>query len=187
MNSGETRNTLLDTGIETCKPAIDAGIENRNSMSSLDTSIETVGRASKLETRQITSLRKPIRSFLDLEVYQNTYRASILVMTKIVFKLPKEERYDLGDQMSRACKAVPRLIAEGHSKKHQNKGFQKYLDDALAESNEMIVCLSHTRDLYNKFIEPNLVENLIDLYDKNSRQLYKLRKSWQDFKANETR
>jgi len=125
--------------------------------------------------------RKPIRSFTDLDVYRNSYAASIEVINKIVVKLPKEEQYDLANQMRRSAKAVPRLIAEGYSKRHQNKGFQKYLDDAMAESNEMIVSLCHTRDLYSKFIDPVLCEKLIDLYDKSSRQLYNLSTRWKDF------
>jgi four helix bundle protein len=125
--------------------------------------------------------KNPIRSFTDLEVYQNSYTASIEVITKVVPKLPREEQHDLADQLRRSAKAVPRLIAEGYSKRHQNKGFQKYLDDAMAESNEMIVCLSHVRDLYSKHIDPKLCEKLIDLYDKSSRQLYNLAKRWKDF------
>lgn len=125
--------------------------------------------------------RSPIKSFTDLEVYQNSYTASIEVITKIVPKLPKEEQYDLADQMRRSAKAVPRLIAEGYSKKHQNKGFRKYLDDAMAESNEMIVSLSHVRDLYSRYVDPKLCEKLIDLYDKSSRQLYNLAAKWRDF------
>ncbi len=39
--------------------------------------------------------RSPIKSFADLEVYQNSYKGSIEVITKIVPKLPKEEQYDL--------------------------------------------------------------------------------------------
>jgi four helix bundle protein len=127
--------------------------------------------------------RKPIRSFRDLEVYQNSYAASIEVNTKIAPKLPKQEQYDLADQLRRASKAIPRLIAEGYSKKHQKKGFQKYLDDALTESNEMIVSLSHVRDLYSSHVNQELSDRLIDIYDKSSRQIYNLAKSWQDFKA----
>lgn len=126
--------------------------------------------------------RKPIRSFRDLEIYTNTYEASIQVNMKVVPKLPPEEKFDLADQLRRSSKAVPRLIAEGYSKKHQTKGFQKYLDDALAESNEMIVSLSHVRDLYSNFVDPGLVDNLIDVYDKSSRQIYKLSKAWVDFR-----
>jgi len=127
-------------------------------------------------------IKKPIRSFKDLEVYQNSYSASIEVVSKIVPKLPKFEQNDLADQLRRSAKAIPRLIAEGYSKKHQKKGFQKYLDDAMAESNEMIVSLSHARDLYPNYVDPKLCEELIDVYDKSSRQLYNLATKWKNFK-----
>ena len=103
-------------------------------------------------------------------------------MTKIIPKLPDIERNDLRIQMSRSCKAIPRLIAEGYAKKHQKKGFQKYLDDANGESNEMIVCLNHCDDLYHKYIEQKLCIELIDIYDKLSRQLYNLSIAWSKFK-----
>jgi four helix bundle protein len=127
-------------------------------------------------------MKTPIRSFMDLEVYQNTYSASVEVITKIVPKLPRTEQNDLADQLRRSAKAIPRLIAEGYSKKHQKKAFQKYLDDAMGESNEMIVSLSHARDLYSNWVDSRLCENLIDLYDKSSRQLYNLATKWRDFK-----
>ena len=98
-------------------------------------------------------VRKPIRSFHDLDVYQSTYRAMLQVFKHILPKLPKEEEYDLKSQLRRSTKAIPRLIAEGHSKRHQKKGFQKYLDDAMAESNETIVSLSQARDLYSLCID----------------------------------
>ena len=127
--------------------------------------------------------RKPIRSFRDLEVYQNTYKASLEVIGKIVPKLPKEERYDLADQLRRSSKAIPRLIVEGYSKKHQNKGFQKYLDDAIGESNETIVSLSHARDLYPNFVDPKLCDELIVMYDRSSRQMFNLAAAWRDFRS----
>ena len=73
--------------------------------------------------------KKKIKSFADLDVYQRTYSAGIEVMNKIVSKLPDSEKRDLKDQLSRSCKAIPRLIAEGCAKRHQKRGFQKYLDD----------------------------------------------------------
>ena len=91
--------------------------------------------------------KKMIRSFRDLEVYQNSYKAMLWVMTKIIPKLPTSEKFDLSDQLSRSCKAIPRLIAEGYAKRHQKLGFQKYLDDAMAESNETIVSLEQCRDI----------------------------------------
>jgi len=125
---------------------------------------------------------KRITSFRDLEVYQNTYKAMIGVMKEIVPKLPEKEKYDLTDQLSRACKAVPRLIAEGYAKKHQRAGFHKYIDDSMAECNEMIVSLSQARDIYPTYVDANLCDQLIDAYDKSGRQLYKLGVSWMNFK-----
>ena len=126
--------------------------------------------------------KKPIVSFNDLEVYRNTYETSIVVMTKIVPKLPDNEKYDLKDQLSRSCKAIPRLIAEGYAKKHQKQGFQKYLDDAMGECNEMVVSLSHCRDIYSQYVDKELCIKLIDMYDKSGRQLYNLSEAWTNFK-----
>jgi four helix bundle protein len=128
--------------------------------------------------------KKDPKNFRNLKVYQISYNASIEIMKNIIPKLPELERNDLRNQMSRSSKAIPRLIAEGYAKKHQRKGFQKYLDDANGESNEMIVCLYHCHDLYSNFIEPTLCLKLSDTYDQLSRQIYKLSHAWRKFKEN---
>jgi four helix bundle protein len=125
--------------------------------------------------------KKPIRSFKDLEIYQNSYSASITVMRLVVPYLPRIEEYDLKSQISRSCKAIPRLIAEGYAKRHQLRGFQKYLDDSMAESNEMIVNLNHCKDLYSESVDSKICNELIDIYDKTGRQIYKLSMSWKNF------
>jgi len=130
--------------------------------------------------------KKKITSFKDLEVYQNSYKSMLIVMKEIVPKLPLSEKYDLVDQLSRACKSIPRLIAEGYAKRHQKAGFQKYIDDAMSECNEMIVSLSQSKDLYSKCVNVNLCEEMIDSYDKSGRQLYKLGESWTNFKRRQT-
>lgn len=125
--------------------------------------------------------KEKIRSFRDLEVYKTAHQAAIIVLKEIVPKLPKEEKYDLGDQLQRSVKAVPRLIAEGHAKRHQCRGFQKYLDDAHGESNETQAGLEQCRDAYAEYVDVNLCEKLIDIYDKISRQLYNLSLAWNKF------
>ncbi len=143
----------------------------------------SVARFGKRQAKYIMVNENPkkiIHSFRDLEVYQESYRAMIEVYKEILSKLPPNEKYDLYDQLSRSTKAVPRLIAEGYAKKHQKSGFQKYLDDAHTEANETIVGLEQCKDLYN--IEPKLCNDLIDLYDKIARQLFKLAESWDKFK-----
>jgi four helix bundle protein len=125
--------------------------------------------------------KKPIRTFQDLEVYRVSYQAMLDVFKHILPALPPEEKYDLADQLRRSTKAIPRLIAEGHSKRHQRKGFQKYLDDAMAESNETMVSLAQVRDLYASSVEVAVCERLIDTYDKTSRQCYNLAAAWDKF------
>ncbi|MGB9719885.1 MAG: four helix bundle protein [bacterium] len=122
---------------------------------------------------------KKIASFRDLEIYQESYNAAIMVIKRIIPKLPLEEKYDLGSQLRRSVKAIPRLIAEGYSKRHQTKGFQKYLDDALAESNETIVSLSQVRDIYG--VETDFCNKLINEYEIISRQIYRLTLIWESF------
>ena len=127
------------------------------------------------------NIKKPIKSFHDLQVYQGTYRAMLTLFEQIIPKLPKEEEHDLKAQLRRSAKAIPRLIAEGHSKRHQRRGFQKYLDDALAESNETLVSLTQARDLYPNCVNIQVCNELIDIYDKSSRQIYNLSLAWTKF------
>ena len=94
----------------------------------------------------------------------------------------------MADQLRRSVKAIPRLIAEGYGKKHQRRGFEKYLTDAMAEANETVVRILHLeigisycRDVYSKQVDPKLCEKLIDIYDKTGRQLYKLAEAWRNF------
>jgi len=131
-------------------------------------------------------MEKRIASFRDLEVYQSTYRACIQAVTRIIPKIPDFEKNDLRSQLRRSAKAIPRLIAEGYAKRHQRRGFQKYLDDAMGECNETIVGLEQCKDLYGTEVDVGLCEQLIDLYDKSGRQLYNLSSAWSKFKERQT-
>ncbi len=125
--------------------------------------------------------QKSIASFRDLEVYQRSYRAMKITMDEIVRKLPNEEKYNLTDQCRQACQAIPRLIAEGYAKRHQVRGFHKYIDDAMAEANEMVVSLEQVKDLYPKYVDLIICKRLIKTYDVVARQLYCLGQSWENF------
>ncbi|MFH1854894.1 MAG: four helix bundle protein [bacterium] len=123
---------------------------------------------------------KKIASFKDLEVYQESYSLSVIVMTKLIPKIPESEKFDLKDQLSRSSKAIPRLIAEGYGKKHQKAGFQKYLDDAMAETNETIVSICHCKDIFQ--IEMKLCDEAVKRYDVLGRRIYRLAESWESFR-----
>lgn len=105
----------------------------------------------------------------------------VLVLTKIIPKLPKEEKYDLVDQMRRCCKAGPAILAEGFAKRYQIKQWKKYLNDTTGECYEMINHLSVCIDIYSNFVDVELCKATIDLYDKSCRQITKLGQSWKDY------
>lgn len=125
---------------------------------------------------------KVSRSFYDLDVYNRAFEASKAVLFSVIIKLPKEEKFDLADQMRRASKAIPALVAEGYAKKHQNKGFQKYLQDAMGEANEMIVHLSYAKEYLPA--ERGMLDNLIRTYDITGKQLYRLMENWRKLNDN---
>jgi four helix bundle protein len=125
--------------------------------------------------------KKSIKSYQDLDVYQIAYQAMLEVFKHILPNLPAEEKYDLVDQLRRSTKTIPRLIAEGYAKRHQKKGFQKYLDDTMAESNETKVSLTQAKDLYSYAVDIKVCEKLIDTYDKIGRQCYNLAVAWNKF------
>jgi len=51
----------------------------------------------------------------------------------------------------------------------------------MTESNETIVSLSQVRDLYHRYVDINVCAELINTYDKASRQLYNLSLAWTKF------
>jgi four helix bundle protein len=122
--------------------------------------------------------KKPIASYNDLEVFRDTYEAAIKLINTLLPKLPQTEKYDLVDQLRRSSKAIPRLIAEGYAKRHQKLGFQKYLDDAMAECNETSVGLKQCKDIYG--IE---CDDLINIYEIAGRRIYRLAEVWTNIKA----
>ena len=122
--------------------------------------------------------KKPIKSFYDLIVYQNLYKAMMLVLTQIISKLQKEEKFDLVDQASRACKAAPAILAEGFAKRYQLRQWKKYLNDVIGECNEMIHHLSVCKDIYSRYVDTAVCDETINLYNLSCKQLTKLGQVW---------
>ncbi|MDP2631803.1 MAG: four helix bundle protein [Candidatus Uhrbacteria bacterium] len=133
---------------------------------------------------EISNEKSVIRTFQDLDVYKNLYRAMVLVHQKVAPLLPREEKYDLVSQIMRASKAAPALVAEGFAKRYQIRQWRKYLNDAKGESNEMIHHLTVCIDLYTAKIDVDPCKSVIKLYDVSCRQMTRLGQSWQDFHNN---
>lgn len=107
-----------------------------------------------------------IKSFQDFDVYRGAYEAALDILTNVVPRLPREESRDLADQLRRAYKSIPTLIAEGYASKHHKKQFRKYLEGALAE------CIDTPR-----------INSLVDTYNRLGKQLFRLADAWEPFVA----
>ncbi len=122
-----------------------------------------------------------IQTYSDLIIYQNLYKAMKIVMLEIIVHLPKEERYDLVDQMRRGCKAPPALLAEGFAKRYQKRQWRKYLDDTMGECYEMINHLTVCIDIYPNYVNKDVCNKAINIYDISCKQITKLKQSWKDY------
>lgn len=74
-----------------------------------------------------------LRSFEDLDCWKQCRALRLFVRKEIVPSLPQRERYQLGDQISRAARSATANIAEGYGRFH-------YLDNAKFCSNARGSC-----------------------------------------------
>lgn len=119
-----------------------------------------------------------IKSYRDLEVYQESYQL-MLDTGEAIKMLPKTERFDLASQMRRASRGIPPKIAEGYAKRYYIAEFRKQLISAIGESNEMEVHLETARDL--RLLPKDLCNDLLEKYQVLGRKLSRLIKSWKKF------
>lgn len=119
-----------------------------------------------------------IKTFRDLEVYQESYQLMIQVH-QAASKLPVYERNDLASQVRRASKSCPVNIAEGWAKRRFEKEFKHHLDIAIGSANEMEVHLETARDL--NYLPPDLCNSLTDRYTKLGGKLTNLQKNWKSY------
>lgn len=52
----------------------------------------------------------------------------------------------------------------------------------MGESNETIVSLEQARDIYG--VKPQMIGELISIYDRTGRQIFRLAECWSSFKLN---
>src|SRR3989344_4888088 len=119
-----------------------------------------------------------IKSFLDLDVYQEAFKLS-LDIEEIVKTYPRREQFLLVDQSRRASRAVPALIAEGYAKRETLPVFKKLLRDAIGEANEMINHIALAKAL--GYIKPTKADVLIDRYHTVGKKLTRLKENWKNY------
>jgi four helix bundle protein len=126
----------------------------------------------------------PIKCYQDLVVYQNSYKTMLIVLKEIVPRLPKEEKFDLSDQMRRCSKGIPSLIAEGFARRYQKRNWHKYLEEVIGEMNEMQHHLDVCIDVYGEYVSIKRCQEVKEAYTISAKQTYKLKEVWQNFHEN---
>ncbi len=86
------------------------------------------------------------RSYEDLDVFKRAF-AMLKPVHDLVLTFPDYERFDLANQMRRACKSIPTNIAEGYARRRSPKEFCSFLAMAVGSANEMEVHFRTAREL----------------------------------------
>ena len=118
--------------------------------------------------------KKIIKSYKDLEVYQEGYRLAIGIY-KEVNSLPNEA-FELVKQTKRAAMSIPLNIAEGYGKKESVLEFKRYLRMAMGSVNEIEVLLEMLKDL--EYFERTIYENYVEAYQVLGKRLNVLLNKW---------
>ena len=116
-----------------------------------------------------------IRSFLDLDVYKESFQLSLDV-DELLKTFPRNEEFLLTDQSKRASRAIPALIAEGYAKRETIAFFKKFLRDAIGEANEMINHIAFAKA--KGYIKPEKADELIEQYHVVGKKLTRLKEKW---------
>lgn len=131
------------------------------------------------DSRKTFSVKKPVRSFRDLEVYQTTLGASVIVVKDIKPKLAKL-RYSMVTGLTDCAMTIPLLISEAHSIRFgDHKQGLLLLERAMAGCNKMIVYLEQAKGIYGDKLDGDLIDDLIRRYTEVRTKIFRLEKSWQ--------
>ena len=124
-------------------------------------------------------VKKVVRSFRDLEVYQTTLGASVIVVKDIRPKLAKL-KYLLIAGLTDCAMTIPLLISEAHSIRFgDHKQGLLLLERAMAGCNKMIVYLEQAKGIYGAKLDGDLIDDLVRRYAEVRIKIFRLEKSWQ--------
>lgn len=126
--------------------------------------------------------KKPVRSFRDLDVYQNSLQCAVIIAKDMKLKLVRL-KYDYLENMLNCSMSVPLYIGEAHSTRFADfKGGVSLLEKAMAGCNKMIVYLEAIKGVYGSKVDVSLIDDLIGRYAEGRTKMFHLEKSWKRFK-----
>ena len=118
-------------------------------------------------------MSRSIQRFEDLEVWQASYRLSLLIYS-ITSKFPKEELFGLTSQLRRASVSIPSNIAEGWGRNSPGD-FSRFIQIAVGSLREVQTLLMLARDLH--MCEFEAAKDALGQCDTIGAMLYRLGES----------
>jgi four helix bundle protein len=112
-----------------------------------------------------------IRSFKDLEVWQNAMDAAMEVFF-LSKRFPSDERYSLTDQIRRSSRSVASQISEGWRKRRYLAAFKNKLNEAEGEAAETQTWIEVSRRC--GYWTDEIAADLDKRYDQILAQLVKM-------------
>lgn len=107
-------------------------------------------------------------SFEDLECWKRARDLKGFVRSEVLPRLPKDEKYRLGDQLIRSGRSVTANIAEGYGR-YRSKDEAHFLNQARGSLHEVLDHLIEATD--EKFISADLLREARILIDEAIRLL----------------
>lgn len=127
------------------------------------------------------SVKKPVFTFRDLEVYQKTMEASVIVVKNLKIKLT-QLKYPFTEGFIQCSMSIPLFIGEAHSIRFgDHPRAILLLENAMAGCNKMIIYLEQARGIYGSKLDFDLIDDLIKKYADVRTKIFRLEKSWQKF------
>ena len=125
--------------------------------------------------------KKPVFRFTDLEVYQKTMAASVIIIKDLKAHLT-ELAYPFVELIVNCAMNLPLQISEAHSMRFGNHDHAlELMEKAMANCNKMVVYLDQIRGIYGDKVSPDLLEDLIRRYQDVRGKIFRLAKAWQKF------
>ncbi len=119
-----------------------------------------------------------IKHYKDLLVYQQAYRAALMV-SKLTRSFPRSEQFELAQQMRRAARSIPANIAEGWARRESAAEFRRFLQMSIGSCEEIRVWLDFGRD--EGYLNGEVLEGMQTEYAKVGALLQRLWKGWRKF------
>lgn len=122
--------------------------------------------------------RKPVKTFRDLDIYQQAMNCAVIVVKNIRPKLVTL-KYPFIDGITDCAMSVPLFIGEAHSIRFGNfpLGLQ-LIEKAMSGCNKMIIYLEHIKGMYGSKVDAGVIDEIIARYAETRTKTFHLEQSW---------